>query len=215
MFISRVMGLGMMLAALALTGCNDSMKEQNSMLLEENEGLRAQLSDRSAALESAQLATEEHEREAVRLRRELEEARARREEAVQTTGFEGIAGVSGSVGAGEVTATVESDVLFDSGKAEIKSAAKQALNDVANVLNNTHSGRTIRIAGHTDSDPIRKSGFKSNYHLGFERAYAVREYLISRGVASNRIYIASHGPDRARSTKARSRRVEIIVVLNN
>ena len=47
---------------------------------------------------------------------------------------------------------------------------------------------------------IRKSGFKSNYHLGFERAYAVREYLVSRGVPPTSVYVASHGPDQVDKT---------------
>lgn len=219
MFISRVMGLGLIAATLALTGCNDSLKDQNALLLEENEGLRAQLADRRSALDSAESAARQQEMEAIRLRRELEEARRARTTATPTagparTGFEGIDGVSGTIGAGEITATVASDVLFDSGRATIKPAAQRSLDQVAQVLNSTHGGRSIRIAGHTDTDPIRRSGHTSNYHLGFERAYAVREYLISRGVSANRIYLASHGPDRPAGTKAQSRRVEIIVILD-
>jgi chemotaxis protein MotB len=122
--------------------------------------------------------------------------------------------VTGTMGAGEVTASLDSDVLFDSGKTTLKPTARQSLDKVAAVLNSTYGGRSIRIAGHTDTDPIRKSGFKSNYHLGFERAFAVREYLISKGVPSNRIHLASFGPDLPRGSKAQSRRVEIVVVLN-
>lgn len=217
MCITRIMGLGLLAATFALTGCNNSMKEQNAMLLEENEGLRAQLADRRAALDSAEHAARQQEMEAIRLRRELEEARRTQVTPAATgprTGFEGIEGVSGTIGAGEITATVASDVLFDSGRATIKPAAQRSLDQVAQVLNSTHGGRSIRIAGHTDTDPIRRSGHKSNYHLGFERAYAVREYLISRGVAANRIYLASHGPDRPSGSKDQSRRVEIVVVMN-
>jgi len=217
MCISRMMGMGLLVATMALTGCNDSMKEQNALLLEENEGLRSQLSDRRAALDSAEHAARQQEMEAIRLRRELEEMRrtqATPAAAGPRTGFEGIEGVSGTVGAGEITATVASDVLFDSGRATIKPAAQRSLDQVAQVLNSTHSGRSVRIAGHTDTDPIRRSGHKSNYHLGFERAYAVREYLISRGVPANRVHLASHGPDRPAGTKAQSRRVEIIVIMD-
>ncbi len=218
MCISRVLGLGLLAAALLMTGCNNSLKDENALLMEENDGLRQQLSERRNALDSAERVARQNEAEAVRLRRELEEARraerAAAEAQPQRTGFEGIAGVSGSVGAGEITATVESDVLFDSGQATVKAAAQRSLNQVASVLNSEHSGRTIRVVGHTDSDPIRRSGHKSNYHLGFERAYAVREYLISRGVSANRIHLASFGPDKPRGTKAQSRRVEIVVVLD-
>ena len=129
----------------------------------------------------------------------------------QVTGFESIANVTASFGAGEVTIAVESDVLFSSGKRALKTTAKQSLDDVASVLVRSYPDHTIRIEGHTDSDPIRKSGHASNYHLGFERAYAVRDYLVSRGIDAERISLASHGPDMPMATKAASRRVEIVV----
>ena len=77
-----------------------------------------------------------------------------------------------------------------------------------------YSGHQVQISGHTDSDPIKKSGFSSNYHLGFERAYAVREYLISKGVPEARLGLASYGPDHALASKSQCRRVEIVVMLN-
>lgn len=214
MRITKVLGTALLLAGFVLGGCNN-LKEENALLMEENQNLREQLADRNSALDAATMTAREREMEAARLRRELQEQQRQEQSEPQRTGFEGIAGVTGSMSAGEVTATVESDVLFDSGKATLKSAAKQSLDQVANVLNSTYAGRSIRVAGHTDTDPIRKSGHKSNYHLGFERAYAVREYLISRGVPSNRIYLASYGPDKPRGSKAQSRRVEIIVSLGD
>ena len=110
---------------------------------------------------------------------------------------------------------VEGDVLFSAGKSTLRDGARQSLDSVARVLTSSYAGRTIKVAGHTDTDPIRKSGFKSNHHLAFERAYSVREYLIKRGVPEGNIFIASHGPNRARGSKKESRRVEIAVVLNN
>jgi chemotaxis protein MotB len=218
MGMSRWIVAGLALASV-MGGCANGLKDENALLLEENQSLRAQLSDRNTALESATNAAREREMEAARLRRDLEESRRASRPptahpAALGTGFEGIAGVTGTAGAGEITATLDSDVLFDSGRTTLKPAAKQSLNLVANVLNSTYAGRTIRIAGHTDSDPIRRSGFKSNHHLGFERAFAVREYLVERGVAANRIHLASFGPDRPQGNKAQSRRVEVVVVMN-
>ena len=182
-------------AAAGLTGCNsDQAAGQMSDLVSENEELRAQLNDRNADLASNTPVAVDPPSGA--------------------TEFDNIPGVNASQSAGEITATVESDVLFQSGKAELKAAAKRSLDAVASVLNSSYAGNSVRISGHTDSDPIRKSGFKSNYHLGFERAYAVRAYLASRGVESRRMYIASHGPDRPAGSKAESRRVDITVVLN-
>lgn len=213
---SWLIGIGLVLAAVVLSGCNNTLKEEHALLMEENQDLRAQLEDRNMALESATSRARERESEASRLRRELEEARRRAEREPERGrhGFEGIAGVTGERGAGEVTATIESDLLFAPGSATLTSGAKQALNQVAQVLNAQYAGRPVRVAGHTDPDPIRRSGFKSNYHLGFERAFAVREHLIERGVSANRLYLASHGPHRGKDTKQKSRRVEIIVVLN-
>lgn len=214
MRLAHLLGIGMLVAAVLMTGCTGELREQNALLMEENEDLRAQLSDRDSALDSAVARAREREEEASRLRRELRELERRQAEQPDT-GFEGIAGVTGSRGAGEVTATIESDILFDSGSAELRPAARQALDEVAGVLTSRYSGNRIRVAGHTDTDPIRQSGFESNYHLGFERAYAVRDYLIEGGVPRERLYLASYGPHVAKDTKAESRRVEIIVALND
>jgi len=210
-------GLGLLLAAVVLTGCNQNTAEENSLLTEENQSLREQLADRNQALDAVQEDLREKDRQIADLNRQLEEIRYQPASTSATSAdpFGGIPGVTGSVSGGEVTATVESDVLFDSGKATLKDSAKRSLDAVAQILNTTYPGRSIRVAGHTDTDPIRKSGYKSNYHLGFERAYAVREYLISRGIAATRVSLASFGPDRARGSKAESRRVDIVVLVDD
>ncbi|MHC4908766.1 MAG: OmpA/MotB family protein [Planctomycetota bacterium] len=205
-----------LLAAVAFVagGCDSAatLKDQNAMLSEENQTLRAQLDDRNEALDSTTQQLRDREIEIADLRRE---ANARPAAAAPTqTGFEGISGVRGEMGAGEVTAVVEGDILFDAGKTSLKSAAKRTLDQIASVLKTNYAGRAVRVEGHTDSDPIRKSGFTSNYHLGFERGYAVRDYLASRGIDENEIHVASFGPNESMSSKAASRRVEIVVVLN-
>ena len=108
--------------------------------------------------------------------------------------------------------TLEGDVLFDSGKATLKDSAKKTLTKVASVLKEKYAGKAIRVAGFTDTDPIKKSNYKSNYHLGFDRAFEVREFLISKGVDGKTISLSSYGPDRPEKTKAQSRRVELLVV---
>lgn len=189
-------------------GCDNKTKEENALLTEENQSLRAQLQDRNEALDASNMELRDRNRELADLRRQLSDPAA---VPASTTGFDNIPGVTSSYANGIVTASVASDVLFASGSTTLKSAAKQSLNSVAQVLNSTYSGQPIRIAGHTDTDPIRKSGFKTNYHLGFERAFAVREYLASRGVSRDMMYIASYGPDQPVGSKDQSRRVEIMV----
>jgi chemotaxis protein MotB len=195
-----------------LAGCTTDLQKHNALLTKENEDLRAQLGDRNTALADAQQELRDKNVELSQLRRDQESGQ---QPLAQVTGFEQIPNVSTTFGAGEVTVAVESDVLFASGKSSLKSAAKTSLDEVANVLNRSYADYLIRVEGHTDSDPIRKSGFKSNYHLGFERAYAVRDYLVSRGVDAQRISTASYGPDQPMASKAACRRVEIVVITNS
>lgn len=212
---SRMLLASVLLATMTftLTGCNNSTKKENAALQEEVNSLKNQLAERNKALEDCDSDLRSRDQQLATLRREMESGGKTAGGASQgNTGFEGIEGVNASASAGEITASVESDLLFDSGKTTLKAAAKKSLDAVASVLNSTYGSDQLRVVGYTDTDPIKKSGFKSNYHLGFDRAYAVREYLISKGVASNRISLASFGPDSPRGTKAQSRRVEIIVV---
>ncbi len=131
----------------------------------------------------------------------------------QTSGFEGIPGVQTSVGGGgELVVAVEGDVLFDSGKVALKSTARKSLDRVAGVINSRYRGQQIRIEGYTDSDPIRKSKWRSNEHLSAERALAVETYLVKKGVKNDRVYSAAFGPANSKSTKKDSRRVEIVIL---
>ncbi|MAT81844.1 MAG: hypothetical protein CMJ29_09415 [Phycisphaerae bacterium] len=198
--------MALLMVAGLLTGCNDASKSQVTMLTEENRELRDQIEERDRALD----ATTSDLREANRLLREQQELMT---VTTATSGnpFEGIEGVSTTVEGDEVTVSMEGDILFDSGRTSLRKPAKSSLQQIASILNNDYQGKTIVIAGHTDSDPIRKSGFKSNHHLGFERGWAVYEYLTSHGVSPDRIAVSSYGPNAPMGTKKESRRVEIVV----
>ena len=129
------------------------------------------------------------------------------------SGFEGIADVEVATNAaGELALRLPSDVLFPAGKADLKSAAKTSLQQVASVINSDYAGSTIRVEGYTDTDPIRKSGWKDNLELSLERAAAVHRYLVGRGIPAERLYAAGYGSENPLQSKAASRRVEIVVV---
>ena len=212
MRLSRMKLFAVLGAVVLLSGCTADLTEQNALLVEENDNLRSQLTSRNSALTDAQQDLRERQSQVAQLRRDLDNAQRSERSSFTRTGFENIPGVSAAYSNGEVTITVQSDVLFDSGKTSLKSSAKQSLQTVASVLNSSYAGRPVRIEGYTDSDPIRKSGHKSNHHLGFERAYSVRKFLISKNVDASRVALASYGPDKPRGSKAQSRRVEIVVV---
>ena len=210
----NLISTSVVIAVVALSGCTNSLSEANTLLTEENGTLRNQISRQNEALADAQHDLRDSAGEIAQLRRQIDDYERGMTDTNPATGFEGIAGVNASISGNEITVSVASDVLFASGKTSLKGAAKNSLSQVASVLNNSYGSRSVRIEGYTDTDPIRKSGHKSNYHLGFERAYAVRDYLIQRGITKDRISLASYGPDKPMGSKSQSRRVEIVVISN-
>ncbi|NWG32264.1 MAG: OmpA family protein [Rhodocyclaceae bacterium] len=107
---------------------------------------------------------------------------------------------------------IPSDISFDSGRYEIKPELRPVLDRFATTLNQ-NPATTVTIIGHTDNtgtDAI-------NNPLSINRAAAVRDYLVSRGVAAHRIAIDGRGsrePIADNNTpqgRAKNRRVEIFV----
>lgn len=199
---------GIALLALA-AGCDSSAQKQNGTLLSENETLKQQLADRSAALEQA-----EREKQAAMARATAAESQKSAAEptTADTGAFAGIEGVTATSQGANIHVSIEGDVLFDSGKDAVRTNAKKSLDKIVAILKDNYAGKRIDVAGFTDVDPIKYSAFKDNYFLGFGRAYSVREYLISKGMDSKMISLSSFGPDVPLDTKAKSRRVEIVVV---
>lgn len=115
---------------------------------------------------------------------------------------------------GRMVLVLPSDVLFDSGKAKLGAHGRETLAQVGAVLK-TLSERRFQVAGHTDNDPIRFSGFASNWELSSERALQVVGVLIEAGMKPETLSVAGYGefdPVSANDTpgnKARNRRIEI------
>jgi flagellar motor protein MotB len=113
---------------------------------------------------------------------------------------------------------VANTALFDPGKATLKPGATKVLDEVAASLRSEHRGELIGIEGHTDSDPIKKSKWKDNHELSYQRARAVYDYLTARaGISPTQLYIAAFGPNApvasngSSSGKSQNRRVEFVV----
>ena len=114
--------------------------------------------------------------------------------------------------------TFLAEVFFDSGKDVIKSETKQALAKVAEVLNTEVSEYLVAVAGHTDNEPIRHSGWKSNWELSSGRALAVLHYFVDEGQMSpERLSATAYGeykPVADNNTpegRGNNRRVEIVI----
>ena len=88
-----------------------------------------------------------------------------------------------------VTMKLEGDVVFDFGKAEIKSEAEQTLDKVGTVIAQFPEGKVL-IEGYTDSKGSRKANIK----LSKRRAQAVKDWLVKKkGVAESSITIGGFG----------------------
>lgn len=104
--------------------------------------------------------------------------------------------------------------LFGPGRAELKPEVAGTLDQVAQALRSEYRGHMIGIEGHTDSDPITKSKWKSNHELAVARSVALFQALKSRGVSESQLFVAGYGPNRplsGKNDKSQNRRVEIVV----
>ncbi len=109
--------------------------------------------------------------------------------------------------------TLSGSVLFTSGKSDLLPAAQIKLNEVATALTEQDPESKMVVEGHTDS----QGGADFNQKLSQQRAQTVRDYLVSRGIASDRISAEGFGPTRTIGDnatpegRANNRRVEIVV----
>ncbi len=108
------------------------------------------------------------------------------------------------------------DVTFSTAQATIDPSFYAVLNDVAQVFMNFPATR-VNITGHADS----VGDEQYNMNLSLQRATSVGNYLVSRGVAAQRVFaygagetqpVASNDTDGGR---AQNRRVEILLIPAN
>lgn len=209
-----VLAIGLV-GAFGLTGCKSISQADYDAAIDEN----TQLRERLASLQDDVRQANDRNAEITQENNLLRDENARLKGGGATagargaSGFEGIAGVNvGYRPGGEIVVGVAGDVLFASGQATLRQQSRQRLDQVAQVIRTQYANNTIRVEGHTDTDPIRRSGWKTNERLGAERAMAVQEYLVSKGVPSNRVYSSTFGSSRPKGSKEQSRRVEIVIL---
>lgn len=120
-----------------------------------------------------------------------------------------------------VAVSLKGNVLFDSGRAELRPRDLQLLETLTAPL--LGIPYRITVEGHTDNIPMQSAQFPSNWELSAARAGAVARYLISRGFQPDRLQIvglADTKPTAPNMTEkgipipenqARNRRVVILV----
>lgn len=120
-------------------------------------------------------------------------------------------------------AKLDTDLVFDSGNAELKPQAEQVLADLADVLQSPEGQEMkVMIVGHTDSLKIAgkeaRQKFGDNWNLSTSRALSVANYMRRAGLAEQRMGVAGYGgqqpvaPNATAADRRRNRRVEIFIV---
>jgi len=204
--MQRWMAVLVLLAGLAAPGCAVKLVKRSPGDVERLAALTQQV-EQLESLSQAKGAEADQLRQA---KEELERRLAKEIEGRQVT-----------VGMDErgLVVTFLAEVLFDSGKAKLRQEALPTLDQVASVLKETVPDQPLGIEGHTDNEPIKVSGWRSNWELSTARATSVLHYLVDdRSVAPERVAATGYGEYRpvasndAAAGRQKNRRVEIIIL---
>lgn len=120
---------------------------------------------------------------------------------------------------GRMVIELPTDVLFDSGKSEIRKEGRDTLNEVGKVLASM-SDRQFQVAGHTDNVAISTPKFPSNWELSTARAVEVVKLFITTKVQEKHLSAAGYGefdpvaPNDSADNKQKNRRIEVTLVPN-
>lgn len=118
--------------------------------------------------------------------------------------------------ADRTTVRIRGDGLFDSGKAEVKPAFQNLLQQIGAELNKVQG--QVLVTGHSDNVPIRTLQFPSNWHLSKARADSVVSILASvsgtpsRFIGEGRADTEPVAPNDSPRNRALNRRVDIILL---
>jgi len=115
----------------------------------------------------------------------------------------------------------QSELFFESGKAQIGRDGRQKLNRLASILEEI-GGQipedvpwVLQVEGHTDKRPINTERFPSNWELSTARATNIVHYLVDRGIPPDRLAAVGYGPyqpiaeGETQQAYARNRRIEM------
>jgi chemotaxis protein MotB len=206
--------------------CGEALDESTTI----NEGLMASLDKQGKDVDQLVAAKGELAGSLERTRAGLEELRGAQEAArAREAMFRDVAERLGrmldagelkiSLRSGRMVLVLPADVLFEPGKAAVGRNGRRVLGEVGSVLGSL-AGRRFQVSGHTDADPIRVSGFASNWELSSARALEVVSLLIRAGMKSAALSAAGYAefdplvPNDTPVSKAKNRRIEIALQPN-
>lgn len=119
----------------------------------------------------------------------------------------------------------QSEILFASGRANINESGKKELDKFIRIYKEMvpkipkDLPLLILVQGHTDTDPVRPSRYRSNWELSSERAMEVVRYMIDKGIPATRLGASALGEfhpvakGTTRKAKRLNRRIEIKITM--
>jgi len=138
------------------------------------------------------------------------------EEMQQALDQEGDDGISLDDYGDRIVLTVDSELLFRLGHADLTPAGARIMDEVSRVL--TKSSGPVRVEGHTCDLPLgASSAFRDNWDLSTGRALSVVHELTRRGVPPERLAAVGYGefhpvaPNDSEENRRRNRRVEFVI----
>jgi chemotaxis protein MotB len=121
---------------------------------------------------------------------------------------------------GQLVMELTGDLLFEPGRAEIRTVGKGVLMEVARALETSgpQPGRRFLVTDHVDDEPLKSHKYKNAWELTAARAAVVVDYLVSLKVPAASLTAAGAGsadprvPNASASDRAKNRRVEIALL---
>jgi chemotaxis protein MotB len=116
---------------------------------------------------------------------------------------------------------LQSELLFESGSAELGEKGKQQVKKLSETLNNVSANIPtdiewiVRIDGHTDQRSINTKEYPSNWELSTARALAIVRYMVAQDVPANRLAATGFGEfhpldnEKTEAAYTKNRRIEI------
>ncbi|WP_119460266.1 peptidoglycan -binding protein [Rhodospirillaceae bacterium SYSU D60014] len=206
---------------------SEESRRQVAILNRQLDSVRAQLSRLAAALEASEAKAREQEVQIADLGSRLNLALASKVEELARYRSEFFGRLREVLGDRQDIQIVndrfvfQSEVLFESGSADLEPAGREQLARFADTLLEIAAKIPddiewlLRVDGHTDKRPINTPEFPSNLHLSTARAISVVRFLESQGVPSERMVPAGFGayypldPGDDEIAHRRNRRIEL------
>ena len=184
---------------------SESARAQLALLNRQMTALREQLAQLSAVLEASEAKAKEQNVQIASLGKRLNAALASKVQELSRYRSEFFGRLREVLGNNPGVRVVgdrfvfQSEVLYETGSAEIGASGKKQLARLAETLHRVSPkipediNWILRVDGHTDKVPIRTAQYPSNWELSTDRAISVVKFLMTQGIPAERLAATGFG----------------------